>query len=76
MLAAAAATTINGEPGVSVLIDSVIGIARDSQPADAEHVTGVRTAKHGIIDAERVVLCLGPWSGEPYYDVHHRYAAT
>jgi glycine/D-amino acid oxidase-like deaminating enzyme len=69
LVAAATALQLDGTNAVEVLIDGVIGIERQSTPASAKGsgpqvVTGVRTRDHGVIATDRVVICMGPWSGE------------
>ena len=44
--------------GAHVLISNVLGV-RCEQGA----VVGVETELHGLIETEKVVVCLGPWSG-------------
>jgi glycine/D-amino acid oxidase-like deaminating enzyme len=77
LVAAATALQIDDSNAVEVLIDSVIGIERQSTPAsgkgsDHQVVTGVRTRDHGVIAADRVVICMGPWSGKGS-QYHHNY---
>jgi glycine/D-amino acid oxidase-like deaminating enzyme len=69
LVAAAIALQIDGTNAVEVLIDSVTGTERQSTPASGtgsgpQVVTGVRTRDHGVIATDRVVICMGPWSGE------------
>jgi glycine/D-amino acid oxidase-like deaminating enzyme len=67
LLEAAVSKEVNGAPAVKVLIDTVEGIERSPSSSDAFsggfRITGVRTKQHGVIAADRIVICLGPWSG-------------
>lgn len=56
-----------------VVIDTVDGVLTDSN----NKVTGVKTLNNGIISTNKVVICLGPWSGNcynRYYINKHLYS--
>jgi len=46
--------------GSEVLIDAVVGVELG---ADSSSICGVRTAAYGVVAADRVVFCMGPWTG-------------
>lgn len=51
--------------GCQVIVDSADGVV-----VEAGQVTGVRLRHNGLIAAETVVVCLGPWAGSKPYMLH------
>ena len=63
MLTAASAKMIDGTAAVEVLLDAAVGVERSVNAQGTLTVIGVKTRRHGIISTDKVILCLGPWSG-------------
>lgn len=63
MLTAASAKMIDGTAAVEVLLDAAVGVERSANARGTLAVVGVKTRCHGIIPTDKVILCLGPWSG-------------
>lgn len=48
--------------GSEVMIDTVTGVVVDSSTKRCV-INGVHTVGHGIVAADKVVFCMGPWTG-------------